>query len=85
MALRLVINRKAKTIGLLLHAHFGNRQNIRSVNLLQQSDIIDEITEEPRLRNEIYILQKEEQHLLLSKDTWLNDHIMDAAQKLICK
>ena len=36
-------------------------------------------------RNEMYILKKEDQHLLLSKDAWLNDRIMDAAQKLICK
>ena len=55
------------------------------MNLLQQSDIIDEVTEEPWLRNEMYILKKEDQHLLLSKDDWLNDRIMDAAQKLICK
>ena len=33
----------------------------------------------------MYILKKEDQHLLLSKDAWLNDRIMDAAQKLICK
>ena len=44
------------------------RQNIQRVNLLQQSDIIDEVTEEPWLRNEMYILKKEDQHLLLSKD-----------------
>ena len=55
------------------------------MNLLQQSDIIDEVTEEPWLRNEMYILKKEDQHLLLSKDVWLNDRIMDAPQKLICK
>ena len=61
------------------------RENIQSVNLLQQSAIIDEVTEEPWLRNEMYILKKEEQHLLLSKDAWLNDRIMNTAQKLICK
>ena len=55
------------------------------MNLLQQSDIIDEVTEEPWLRNEMYILKKEDQHLLLSKDAWLNGRIMDAAQNLICK
>ena len=55
------------------------------MNLLQQSDIIAEVTEEPWLGNEMYILKKEDQHLLLSKDVWLNDRIMDAAQKLICK
>ena len=60
--------------------HFGNNQNMQSVNLLQQSDIIDEVTEEPWLRNEMYILKKEDQNLLLSKDAWLNDRIMHAAQ-----
>ena len=55
------------------------------MNILQQSDIIDEVTEEPWLRNEMYILKKEDQHLLLSKDAWLSDRIMDTAQKLICK
>ena len=66
-------------------AFWKQRQNIRSLNLLQQSDIIDEVTEEPWLRNEMYILKKEDQHILLSKDAWLHDRIMDAAQKLICK
>ena len=66
-------------------AFWKQRQNIQGVNLLQQSDIIDEVTEEPWLCNEIYILKKEDQHLLLSKNAWLNDRIMDAAQKLICK
>ena len=66
-------------------AFWKQRQNIQSMNLLQQSDIIDKVTEEPWLRNEMYILKKEDQHLLLSKDAWLNDRIMDAAQKLICK
>ena len=46
-------------------AFWKQRQNIQSVNLLQQSDIIDEVTEEPWLRNEMYIPKKEDQHLLL--------------------
>ena len=66
-------------------AFWKQRQNIQSMNLLQQSDIIDEVTKEPWLGNEMYILKKEHQHLLLSKDVWLNDRIMDAAQKLIYK
>ena len=33
----------------------------------------------------MHISKKEDQHLLLSKDAWLNDRIMDAAQELICK
>ena len=51
----------------------------------QISDLLDEITEESWLNNEMYSLKKEDQHILLSKDAWLNDRIMDAAQKLICK
>ena len=46
-------------------AFWKQRQNIQSVNLLQQSDTIDDVTEEPLLRNEMYILKKEDQHLLL--------------------
>ena len=61
------------------------RQNIPSVNILQQSNIIDEVIEESWLRNEMHIVKKKDQHLLLSKDAWLNDRIMDAAQKLICQ
>ena len=48
------------------------------MNLLQQSDIIDEVTEEPWLRNEMYILKKEDQHLLLSKDALLNPFMTEA-------
>ena len=33
----------------------------------------------------MYILKKEDQHLLPSKDAWLNDRNMDAAQKFNCK
>ena len=85
MTLRLVINRKAKNDWFIIERAFWKQtQNIESVNLLQQSDITDKVTEEPWLRNEMYILKKEDQHLLLSKDAWLNDCIMDAAQKLIC-
>ena len=37
------------------------------------------------LRNELYNLKMEEKQLLLSETAWLNDAIMDAAQRLICK
>ena len=81
----MVINRKQKYNWFIIeHAFWKQRQNIQSVNLLQQSDIIDDVTKEPWLRNEMYSLKKKDQHLLLSKDAWLNDRIMDAAQKLIC-
>ena len=86
LALRLVITRKGKHNWFSIErVLWKQRQNIQSLNLHQQSDIIDEVTEEPWLGNEMYILKKEDQDLLLSKDAWLNDRIMDAAQILICK
>ena len=81
----LLIAKRKHNWFIIERAFWKQRQNIQSMNLLQQSDIIDKVTEEPWLRNEMYILKKEDQHLLLSKDAWLNDRIMDAAQKLICK
>ena len=81
----LLIAKRKHHWSIIKHAFWKQRQNIQSVNLLQQSDIIDEVTEEPWLRNKMYILKKGDQHLLLSKDAWLNDRIMDAAEKLICK
>ena len=81
----LLIAKRKHNWFIIERAFWKQRQNIQSVNLLQQSDIIEEVTEEPWLPNEMYILKKEDQHLLLSKDAWLNDRIMDAAQKLICK
>lgn len=37
------------------------------------------------LHNELYSLKKEDQKILFSKQEWMNDRIMDAAQKLICR
>ena len=37
------------------------------------------------LRNDLYFLKQEDEQILLSNNAWLNDRIMDAAQKLICK
>ena len=37
------------------------------------------------LRNDLYFLKEEDKQILLSNNAWLNDRIMDAAQKLICK
>ena len=81
----LIIAKRKHNWFIIERAFWKQRKNIQSVNLLQQSDIIDEVSEEPWLCNEMYILKKEDQYLLLSKDAWLNDRIMDAAQKLICK
>ena len=37
------------------------------------------------LQNEFYYLKVEDKNILTTEDAWLNDRIMDAAQKLICK
>ena len=37
------------------------------------------------LQKEFYYLKNEDKNILKTKDAWLNDRIMDAAQKLICK
>ena len=37
------------------------------------------------LRNRLYILKQKDKDILISKDSWLNDNLMDAAQKLICQ
>ena len=37
------------------------------------------------LHNRLYILSHEDKNILLSKDEWLNDNLLDAAQKLICE
>ena len=37
------------------------------------------------LHNRMYILTQKDKEVLLSKDEWLNDQLMDAAQKLICE
>lgn len=48
---------------------------------------MDNITADPPeelwLQNELYSLKKEDQEVFLSKQEWLNDRIMDTAQKLI--
>ena len=37
------------------------------------------------LHSRLYILSHEDKNILLSKDEWLNDNLLDAAQKLICE
>lgn len=37
------------------------------------------------LQNEFYYLKEEDKNILISKDAWLNDNIMNAPKKLICK
>ena len=51
----------------------------------QQPAINDDVVEVFWLRNDPYFLKQEDEQILLSNNAWLNDRIMDAAQKLICK
>ena len=37
------------------------------------------------LHNRLYILTQTDKDILLSKDEWLNDKLMDAAQMLVCE
>ena len=37
------------------------------------------------LKNELYELTEADREILESKDSWLNNKLMDAGQKLICK
>ena len=57
----------------------------RKLNTIQELDIITDTPQYEWLHNRIYILMEQEKATLLSNDKWLNDHIMDAAQKLICE
>ena len=45
----------------------------------------DEQREEFWLQNDLYFLKLEDKQILMSDAAWLNDRIMDAAQRLICK
>ena len=51
----------------------------------QQPAINDDVVEVFWLRNDLYFLKQEDEEVLLSNNAWLNDRMMDAAQKLICK
>ena len=51
----------------------------------QQPAINDDVVEVFWLRNDLYFLKQEDQQILLSNNVWLNDRIMDATQKLVCK
>lgn len=53
-------------------------------NTIQEPEII-ESNQDEWLHNRLYILNQEDKDILLSKDGWLNDRLMDAAQKLICE
>ena len=57
---------------------------INDANGDDNSDNLDN-EEEFWICNELYNLKKEDADILRSDNSWLNDRIMDAAQKLICK
>ena len=57
-----------------------------SITNVAPSDAPSERKEEEFwIRNELYYLKKEDFEILQSKTAWLNDRIMDAAQRLICE
>ena len=55
----------------------------RKLNTIQDLDIITDMPQDQWLHNRMYILIEQDKAILLSKDEWLNDRIMDPAQKLI--
>ena len=60
------------------------KEKIR-VNTIQESDMVIDANLDEWLHNRMYILTQKDKEVLLSKDEWLNDQLMDAAQKLICE
>ena len=55
----------------------------KKVNTIQESDMVIYVHLDEWLHNRMYILTHKDKEVLLSKDEWLNDLLMDAAQKLI--
>ena len=94
--LEVVNNRKWKSSWLLLESEKHSIYRIRKVNwksIKNPIAIKDEAsnnkapnTEEKFwVRNDLYFLKSEDANILKSHTAWLNDRIMDALQKLICK
>ena len=57
----------------------------KKVNTIQESDMVIDAHPDEWLHNRMYILTQKDKEVLLSKDEWLNDQLMDAVQKLICE
>ena len=57
----------------------------KKVNTIQESDMVIDVHPDEWLHNRMYILTQKDKEVLLSKDEWLNDQLMDTAQKLICE
>ena len=93
--LEVVNNRKWKSSWLLLESEKHSMYRIRKVywkSIKNPIAIKDEASnkapnkeEQFWVRNNLYFLKNEDANILKSQTAWLNDHIMDAAQKLICK
>ena len=93
--LEVVNSRKWKSSWLLLESEKHSMYRIRKVyrkSIKNPIAIKDEAsnkapnTEEKFwVRNDLYFLKNEDANILKSQTAWLNDRIMDAAQKLICK
>ena len=93
--LEVVNNRKRKSSWLLLESEKHSMYRIRKVywkSIKNPIDVKDEASnkvpnteEQFWVRNDLYFLKDEDANILKSQTTWLNDRIMDPAQKLICK
>ena len=93
--LEVVNNRKWKSSWLLLESEKHSMYRIRKVywkSIKNPIAIKDEASnkapnteEQFWVRNDLYFLKNEDANILKSQTAWLNDRIMDAAQKLICK
>ena len=88
-------NRKWKSSWLLLESEKHSMYRIRKVywkSIKNPIAIKDEASnkapnteEQFWVCNDLYFLKNEDANILKSQTAWLNDRIMDAAQKLICK
>ena len=94
----IVNNRKWKSSWLVLEreelswyriskVYWKSKKGSSVPNLIVIDDGDDEAPSDEKLwiRNELYLLEKEDFEILHSKTAWLNDRIMYAAQRLICE
>ena len=61
----------------------GRKCDIPVIHIDDEKDAVDAKDEEFWLRNDLYYLKMKEKQILMSDKAWLNDNIMDAAQRLL--
>ena len=67
------------------HVYWKNVNDSTPVIAITDDDSVEKIETSSWLINEFYNLTMEDKSILISETAFLNDKIMDAAQKLICK